>query len=165
MERLEFERSRLRLAGILSLSPILVATSYFCTTLEDPPYARVVGWIGVVFFGLAAIPIIGQIVRGGVAIVLSAEGIEDARLGVGLIPWRDVSQVWVAKVRSSRFVCIRLVHRETYVTRLPTQKRVIAWVNRSMGFGDLAISFQGLRPGIDEALAYIERVRNKEQAS
>jgi hypothetical protein len=157
LERLEFQRSRIRLLGILLLSPVLVVASYFCTTLDDP-VIRGVGWFGVCFFALAGIAVIAQIIRGGAPLVLSAEGIEDSRLGVGLIRWRDIADLRVTKVESSHLLCLRLVHPELYLMNLPTRKRALLSANRGMGFGDLAISFVGLRPGIDAALEFVRKV-------
>jgi hypothetical protein len=55
---LEFRRSRWRHLLILLLVPVMVGASWFAATQAPDVLHRIVGWIGVVFFGAAMFPIL-----------------------------------------------------------------------------------------------------------
>ena len=88
--------------------------------------------------------------------MINADGIDDRRLKVGLIPWEDIRALSIGSVRSAKFLCIDVVDREKYLSRFPRWKRHLASANEALGFPPLTISFAGLTPGLKDVWAYVE---------
>ena len=140
---MECHTSKVKVLGLLGLTCLMVGVSYFCTTLPDA-MARVVGWIGTVFFGLGFI----------------AFPIHDRRLKIGVIPWEDVRSLSIGSVHSTKFLCIEVVDREKYLSRFSRWKRHLASASEGLGFPALTINFAGLRPGLKDVWAYLEARRH-----
>ncbi len=152
---MECHTSKVKVLGLLGLTCVMVAASYFCTTLANVT-PRLVGWVGIVFFGFGFIAFPVMFFRSGPQVVVSDAGIEDRRLKLGLIPWEDIRALSVGSVNSAKFLCIELVDREKYLSRLPGWKLRLAVANEALGFSPLTISFSGLAPGLKEVWAYIQ---------
>src|SRR6185312_5556589 len=75
---MECRTSKRKLLGLLGLTCIMVGGSYFCTTLPDI-IARVVGWIGMEFFGLGFVVFPVLFFRTDAQVIINDEGIEDRR--------------------------------------------------------------------------------------
>jgi hypothetical protein len=147
--------SNTKLLGLLGLTCVMVVASYFCTTIPGLP-ARLIGWIGISFFGLGFIAIPARLLRPGPQVVINDEGIEDHRLKAGVIRWQDIRSLSIGSVNSARFLCIELMEAEKYLSRLPRWKRSIAAVNPALGFPALTISFSGLTPGLAAVTAHLD---------
>jgi len=133
----------------------MVGGSYFCTTLPDI-IARVVGWIGMEFFGLGFVVFPVLFFRTDAQVIINDEGIEDRRLRIGVIRWEDIHSLSIGSVNSVRFLCVELNDPEEYLSRLPRWKRWLAAADGAMGFPPLNIGFSGLSPGIEEVWAHLQ---------
>lgn len=143
--------SRLRLLGLLGLAGALVGVSFFCTTL--PGFApRLVGWIGVAFFGLGLVALPLQALRGGPSVVLDGVGVEDRRLGIGRIEWNEIEALSVVEIHGTRLLALHLADPEAVLARLSPWKRRAARMNEALGFQPITLGFVGLDPGLDEVL-------------
>jgi len=147
--------SRIRLLGLLLLALGMTGVCYFCTTL-DGMTPRVIGWVGVVFFGLGSlVSVLPRLANRSPQITVDEQGITRHRWKIGVIPWSDIEQVWIGSVHSARFLCVRLKEPRMYLHQLSATDNLLAKANHDLGFGDLTFGFQGLRPGLDEVWAYI----------
>jgi hypothetical protein len=133
----------------------MMAVSYFCTTIPALK-AIIVGWIGLVFFGLCTIGWGVQLFRGGPTIVINEFGIQCLRVSTGPIPWSEVRLMWLGSVHSAKFLCIELQNPAAYLANLPSWKRRAARLNESLGFPPFTISFAGLAPGLNEVWDYLK---------
>jgi hypothetical protein len=162
---MECRTSKARVLGLLGLTCVMVAVCWFCTTLEDP-FARVVGWIGVGFFGLGFIAMPIAFFRSGPQVVIDDEGIEDRRMKIGTIRWEDIRSLSIGSVNSAKFLCIELVDPDPYLSRLPRRSRWLSSVNRTLGLPTLTIGFSDLRPGLNEVWAHLQtRGRARSEAT
>lgn len=152
---MECRTSRVKMIGLLALTAILVGVSWFCTTLPGWK-SQAVGWSGLAFFGLGFVAIPIQFFRSGPQVTIDDRGIEDHRLGVGLIPWEDIRGARVVSVKGTKFLCIEADDPTVYLSRMPAWKRSLVGTNLALGFSELTISFVGLSPGIDEAWRFIQ---------
>lgn len=141
--------SKFKLLGLMGLICLMVGMSYVCTRHQEM-IVRVVGWIGVGFFGLG-FGVLPRMLGKGPIVVIDDTGIEDRRWKLGVIPWDDVQSLQMYEIGSSKFLGIELIDPEKYLSRLRRWRRWLAATNRAMGFPSFAISFAGLTPGIDEA--------------
>jgi hypothetical protein len=157
--RIECYTSRRKLLGLILLTAVMVAVSYFCTT-QRLIEGRVFGWIGVVFFGLGFVVFPIMAFRQGPQVIIDEEGILDRRMKkIGVIPWKDIRSLSLGEVNSAAFLCVNLVDREKYVSRFPRWYGPLFAMNQAMGFPGLTISFAGLRPGLKEVWEYLQVTR------
>lgn len=152
---MECHTSKVKLLGLLGLTCVMVGVSYFCTTLPGP-IARVVGWIGVSFFGLGFIALPVMFLRAGPQVVVNDQGIEDRRLKVGIIRWEDIRSLSIRSVSSAKFLCVDVADPGRYLSRLPRRSRWLVPVSEALGFPALTISFSGLSPGLKEVWAHLQ---------
>lgn len=152
---MECYTSKVKLLGLLSLTCVMVSMSYFCTTLPDLT-ARVVGWVGVSFFGLGFIALPVMFLRTGPQVIINDEGIEDRRLKIDIIRWEDIRSLSIGSVNSAKFLCVEVADPGRYLSRLPRWKRSLTAANVALGFPALTISLSGLSPGLKEVWAYLQ---------
>ena len=147
--------SKWKALGLLGLTCVMVGMCYFCTTMPGL-LPRVVGWSGVVFFGLGFVVAPIMMLRNGPQVIISDEGIEDRRQKLGVIRWEEIRSLSVGSVQSAMFLRVELSDPERTLSRLPPWKRRLAELNRVLGFPGLSISFSGLSPGLREAWAHLQ---------
>jgi hypothetical protein len=152
--RLELEISKVRLIGLLGLTCVMVATSYFCTTLPQLT-ARIVGWAGVCFFSLGFVVVPKQLFKRGPQVVIDERGIEDRRAKLGLIEWIDVTSLTVGEIHAQKFLSIEVSNPQKYLERLSNAGRIAAQANRALGFSEITIGFSGLSHSADEVMRFI----------
>jgi len=140
----------------------MIAASYF-TARTAAGFLQAVGWFGVVFFGLCLVAILFQLFRRGPTVTIDELGVLDRRLGIGPIPWQDISSVSVTQIKRQRFIALWLRNEDDYLSRVPAWRRKLVQANRAMGFSPFCIAFTGLTPGLDEAYARF-RARVPERA-
>jgi hypothetical protein len=150
---MEFRTSIPKTLGLVCLGIALTACCYFVAT-HWSGYTMVVSWLGVPFFGLAVVATCVQLFRRAPSIVMSAEGISGPRIGSGAVKWSDIAAVSVGQVRQQKFLCLWLHDQDAYVARLPAARRIAAKANFALGFPALNLSFNGLTPGLQQALEY-----------
>jgi uncharacterized membrane protein len=89
-----------------------------------------IGRMTFVLFVLSAGIVIGlvqavkQTFDRGPCVVVTDEGINDKRLGMGLIRWSDVEQVRMQGVGAAYFISLELSNKEQYLSRLSTYARI-----------------------------------------
>lgn len=145
--------------GVVFLGVVMLAASVFCTQI-DTLKAQLAAWVGIPFFGCCLLFAMWQVGRMDAVLVIGADGIDYRRMGTGVIPWNEVIDVSVGKVRNERFLCVQLRDEGPYLRKLILPRRMWAWANRVMGFPLLSISFRGLTCDIEKALRAIDRHRS-----
>jgi hypothetical protein len=149
--------SKLKTLGLIGMAVLLLGVCIYGTTLPIQK-AQIFGWLGVAFFGLVLILLPFQFFKDAPQIVLDEQGIDDRRSKGGLIRWQDIRAISVGRVKSTRFLCLKLVEPEQYLSRLSSWGRRLASANKSQGLSDVSMSFVGLSPSLDEVLAYIQTI-------
>lgn len=132
----------------------MVACAVFCTRMQGL-LLQAVGWVGVLFFGLCLVAWAARLMRGGPQVRIDNDGIEDRRLAVGVVPWGDVSSIYVGVVRSTKFLCVDVADPDAFLLRLRPWRRWLARRSMAMGFPPLSISFIDLSPGLRDVCAYL----------
>ena len=155
VDRVEFKRTPKQQFGLMIVGCVLVAASwYLATTTLDPVY-RVVGWLGVGLFVLCAAIAAKRMVSEGTPFVFDRAGISFPGGNFGLVPWNEIKSYAVVTIRGNVFLALTFNDPERILSRVSTAKRKWALVNERMGWGHWALTFIGLTPGIDEAVAFI----------
>ena len=144
-----------RMLGLLLLGIGMTALGYW-VAMRASGTEKWAGWFCVVFFGIGCVVILRQTFRRDAIITLDAEGIESNRVGKEKILWAQVAAVSIGTIQRQKMLCIHLKDEDAYVAGLSATRRAVARSNKALGFPAISVSFQGLKPGLDEALAYIE---------
>lgn len=160
MERLVFERSPAKNAGLLLLSLLFVAGSVFMALKAETTFERVAGWVCAAFFGLGILIVARNLLRGGTAFVFDLSGIKDESSGL-LIPWTEVAECMVLVVKGTRLLSVSFKNPDQFLMQVSPARQKLARFNERMGWGHWSLAFNDVSPGIDEALRFIrENVPN-----
>jgi hypothetical protein len=154
-ERLEFRYSPQRQLALFITGCALVAVSGLAATRSADIVYRTVGWFGVVFFTLCALIAVKRMINGGIAFAFELGGIAFHTGAFGLLPWTDIREYAVVSVKGNYFLALTFHDPARVLSRVSATKRRMAITNQRLGWGHWALSFSGLTPGLDEAVAFI----------
>ena len=113
------------------------------------------GWLAIAFFGLCAVVSARRLFEHQDLIVVDRNGLYWRRWSQATIPWSAIEWIEPRTVRRNRFLCIHLKDRSQFPTG-----RLTAWgsaANRSLGYGDFAMTTLGTDRTLDELLAALRR--------
>ena len=156
-DRLEFRHARNKQLLLLLVGCALVAGSAFMLKNPDDIVDRIIGWFGVVFFSLCALIAIKRLITGGSPFVFDRSGIAFQTGNLGLIPWADIESFGILTLRGNRLLTLTFRDPERTLARVSAAKRKWALANKAMGWGHWSVSFAGISPGLDEAVAFISQ--------
>ena len=142
--------------GLLLAALLLLAACYVCAFLHVGLIATVAGWFGFVFFGLAFLKILWDLLHPATKVIINDDGIEDRRWRVGVVPWEEITEIDLRRIGSAKFLCIEVRDPDKYVGRMSGIHRFFVWANGLLGCPPITIAFTGLSPSIEEAWKYIE---------
>ncbi len=152
---MECYSSKKKRLGLLLMTIIIAGSAIFAATRDDP-IDRIVGWIGIALIGLGLILIPTRLVRHGPTLIIDHRGIEDCRLGIGILLWEDIASLKVDAIGSVQFVSVELMDPKKYVPWMPWWTRPRANANKRFGHATLDIGFVELEPGLEDAWEYIQ---------
>jgi hypothetical protein len=154
-DRLEFRYSRSAQLRLLMVGVALVGGSlYVARSSEDVVY-RGAGWFGAAFFTLCAIIAVKRLLGGGVSFVFELGGLAFPSAMAGIVPWSEIKEYDVVTVRGHEFLAFTFHDPARILQRVSAPKRLWAIQNQRLGWGHWALSFTGLAPGMNEALAFL----------
>ncbi len=154
-ERLEFRYSPRGQLGLIATGCALVAVSSFVALTHADVVYRVAGWLGAGLFTLCIVIAAKRLLAGGIPFVFDLSGIAFPAGSFGLLPWTEIKSYAVVTVRGNHFLAFTFHDPDRILTRVSAAKRTWASANQRLGWGHWALSFAGLTPGMDEAIAFI----------
>lgn len=154
-ERLEFRYSPRGQLSLIAIGCVLVAVSWFVAVTNRDIVYRTIGWFGVGFFALCILIAAKRLLVGGVPFVFDLSGIAFPTGSFGLLPWTEIKNYAVVTVRGNYFLAFTFNDPAHVLSRVSAAKRRWALTNQRLGWGHWALSFSGMTPGMDEALAFI----------
>ena len=154
-DRIEFRYSPQGQLGLLVVGCVLTGVSSFAgLTSEDVVY-RTVGWLGAAIMALCTFIFAGRLLAGGTPFAFDLGGISFPGGAFGLLPWTEIKSYAVVTIRGNYFLALTFHDPARTLSRVPAMKRRWATANQRLGWGHWALSFLGLSPGMDEAIAFI----------
>lgn len=156
MERLVFDRSYAKNAGLLLLSLLFVAGGVFMATRADTGSERLIGWVCAGFFALGVIAALRNLLRGGMAFAFDLSGIKDESAGI-LIPWSEIEECMILVVRGTRILAVSFKNPDQFLLHVSPARQKMARFNERMGWGHWSFAFTDVTPGIDEAVRFIRQ--------
>lgn len=149
--------SKKRLILMVLGSAVFVAGSAWLLVIADrfnsPLLVRVVGILGMLFFGICLVSFIKAMCDKKVVIGIDSRGITDNSSGtsVGLIEWGDITGFGRASVASNKFLVIHVSDPQKYLARLNNPfVRNAAESNMKMIGSPITISSQILTCKLEE---------------
>lgn len=151
---MEFHLSKLKIFGFVLLAIGFVVAGVFLIEI-DGIKTKIVGWLSITFFGFGALVLIWQLLKSNKnpTVLINDAGIVDNRTNIGLIPWDDISCIWVGEIHSQKFLCIETCSNAKSVPALA------AAGNFAPGFPKITLAFNGLNPGLKSAIAHIQAIQ------
>ena len=156
--------SRLKYVALLIVACGFVAGGVFIL-LTGKVGAAWIGWMNIAVFG-ACIPVfVWQIIDSRPRLTIDAKGILDRTLGVGLIPWSEITGAYLRSVQGNYFVCLELRNPEPWLGRLSPIKRALTSANKALGFTALNLNLIGVAVDPVQVLELIlKTVASREQS-
>lgn len=115
---------------------------------------RIVGTLGVLFFGACGYFIARKLKSGDAGLVIDAQGFSDqsSATAVGWVPWSDVVDLSGFSVQGQRFVLVLVKDPEVYLSRLTGLSRKSAAINLKAYGSPVTISANGLETTFEDLL-------------
>jgi hypothetical protein len=151
---MECHSTPLQSLGFVAL--ILIGGGVLWYARDAPGLVGVVMWAGMPLLAMAGYFGLRESFRRGPTLIVSDAGLDDRRLNVGMIPWKDISSVSISYVRSTAFLQIWLRDEAAYVSRWPRWRRAFVPFAKAMGNSPFNSNFSFLTPGIASVSAYIK---------
>ena len=113
------------------------------------------GWTTIVFFG-ACIPIlILQFINTNARLIIDDEGVIDRTLGVGKIPWNEITGAYLKTIQTNAFICLNLRNNETYTDKLNPVKKAMLAMNEKLGFTPISLNLVGTNVEPEQVLEVV----------
>ncbi|WP_141211409.1 STM3941 family protein [Rhodoferax sp. TH121] len=113
------------------------------------------GWGCLIFCGACVSSFARQLFDSRPRLVLNDEGVFDRTLGVGVIPWSEITGATLRSVNRNYFVCLELRNPEQWTARMSLLKRAMASANKVLGFGALNLNLSALAVDPMEVYAHV----------
>jgi hypothetical protein len=143
METLVISNSRWRYVLLLLVCLGFVATGVFLVKKATTTFEAWAGWPSIIFFG-AAIPLfIWQIFDRRPRLTINELGINDRTMGVGLIPWSEITDAYIKSIRGNNFICLVARNPEMWTSKFSAAKKAMIKTNKALGFSELNVNLSG----------------------
>ncbi len=144
MEPVVIRSARGKYAVLLVIAALLTTCGAVAAVVGRSPADR---WLGVgvaLFFGAGIVLFSRELLRSGPRIVIDDQGILDHTLGVGRIPWSDITDAYPMSMQGNDFICLELRNPEVWTQKLNPVQRALVAANRKIGFTELSINLSGV---------------------
>jgi hypothetical protein len=121
-----------------------------------PVPVRAAGWVGVILLALV-IPTVRPLFASRAVVILNDVGIDDARIGLGLIPWRDMESVSCVELRGRPQIQFWLRDESSYLERWALWRRVLAKAVVALGYSPFSMNLSGISSEFEPVYSYIKR--------
>src|SRR5215469_3553013 len=143
MQPLVISNSRWRYLLLLLVSLGFVAGGLFILRTSKTAGESWSGWASVVFFGACSAVCIQQLFDLHPRITINDQGVDDRTLGVGIIPWSEITNAYVKSIKGNDFVCLVVRDPNMWIGRLSPMRKAMMKANKALGFTELNINLSG----------------------
>lgn len=127
-----------------------------------PASSYVVGIIsvfGFLIFGTMTVVFISRLFDNKPQLIITLKGIEDKRLGCGMIDWEEIEAVTFMETKYAQWLSLTLGSPEKFYDKLSSFQKLLRKLNGQTGTNSLRIRFADLNISIEDAWQYIEDKR------
>jgi hypothetical protein len=139
------ENSPTKMLRLVAGGVVLVVVSLFLT-IPDGIVTKLIGWFGIIFFGLCTIVTLWRLfTTRGAVVTISPDGIRDVRIAEDMIPWGAVKKISTWEYQHQKFMVLAVDPDVTARLRLVPIARWTRDANRALGADGLCITAGGLK--------------------
>ena len=102
-----------------------------------------IGWSSIAFFGLGIPLFAKQLFDARPRVILDEAGVFDRTLGVGIIPWSEISGAYLKVIHGNAFICLVLKDSSRWTQNLSSTQRALVSAYEKLGFQPLNINLSG----------------------
>jgi hypothetical protein len=122
---------------------------------RNPFVLRIFGWVALLIGVAGAAVAFRQLFRTGPVIEVDLNGVRWWRWSDTVIPWSAITDASSKSMSGQQFLCLKLARPADYPGR--STARLMAGMNKNMGFGDVAISTNGTDRTHNELMSAVSR--------
>ncbi len=145
--------SRRKAALTLGGAVVVCALCIGVAIAGDEPGIRVAATMLGALAGFAGFRSLQRMTRREPVLLLDDDGLIDHRSKASLIPWSEIEDVGVTRVRGQSFVSLHLRHPDVFLAKYSEPAKLLGRVEGAMGLGDIQISCANLDYSADEIAA------------
>ena len=159
MTPIAIKTSRLKYVLLLCAALGFIAGGIFIIS-HGKPDETWIGWMSVIVFG-SGVPLFAwQLFDSRPRLVIDEQGILDRTLGVGVIPWSEITCAYVKSIQSNDFICLEVRNPERWLARLSPVKRAMVSANEALGFTVLNVNLSGVAADTSQILELILKMKS-----
>lgn len=155
MQPLVVLRSKRKYIRHLVVVGVFAAIDVFMIMRGSSPGELYGGWFGLLCFGSSGLVFMRELRDSRPRIIINELGIEDRKLGVGLIPWSEITGAYIKSVKGNDFICLLLRNPEMWTHKLRPTAQKLRKANRALGFSELNLVLAGTDANSGKVLALI----------
>lgn len=148
---------------VFVVSAEAISDSVRFVLFRDPSILRVFGWAAVLIGVLGCAVAVRQMFRRDAVIEVDQGGLLWRRWSNTVIPWSAIADAQVRTMSGQQFLCLTLTEPDLYSSSSLTGR--LAGMNKTMGFGDIAVGVQGTDRPMDELVEAVRRCRRAGSAA
>ncbi len=152
---------------ILTLNVGFVALGLYLVFLNRNAdlHEQLIGLFCAGFFGLTLVTWVADLFIRGPILVIDAGGLWDKRMSRQPIPWTQIRDAYIRKVKYTRFINLDLVDPKPYLPSPLSFRGLLARLNPMMGYSAMTVATLPLAGSAQEILSTIERYRGQAVSS
>jgi hypothetical protein len=115
-------------------------------------YVHGIALVGIFFFGLGIFILLKKLFDARPGLEFTPTGIVDNSNGiaVGFVPWSEITGFEIGKVRSTKFLIVKLTHPQKYLAKRGWMRRAFSQATLNMCGTPLALSSTALAIDFDK---------------
>lgn len=146
--------------GFVALGLYLIFLNRNADLLE-----QLIGLFCAGFFGLTLVTWLADLSIRGPVLVIDRDGLWDKRMSRRPIPWTEIRDAYIRKVKYTRFINLDLVDPKPYLPSPLSFRGLLARLNPMMGYSAMTIATLPLTGSAQEVLSTIEGYRAQAASS
>jgi len=153
MTLIEIMTSKVKYVILLVVAAGFVVAGMFIILAGGPAW---IGWMNIFLFGCGCIPIFfWQVLDSKPRLVIDDMGVFDRTLGVGKIPWEEITGAYKMTIQGNAFVCLNLPNADRYVSKLNPIKKALLKTDEKLGFTPISLNLSGTNVDADQVVEFI----------
>jgi len=118
--------------------------------------------VGLISFGAGIVVFARELLYSSPRLRIDEYGVQDRNLGVGIIPWSEITDVYVKELRISKsftaeVICLAVSHPEMWIRHDSVLARSTTKHNLAFGLTEVTLSVAGLDVSADQVCALIRK--------
>ena len=164
MNRIYYYKTLRMMLIIFIAAPVMIAASFYVTTIPMGIMAKVIGYIGVAFFGLCFIVGLYNFLRGtfrreALTLTQASLMVNTPSNGSFTLKWSDISNIDTTRIGNERMLVIRLYDPQTFIEQQGNNaiRRKLMEADTALVGSPCAVALNNIDAGDDD----IEQIINK----